>query len=118
MKAKVVDYHTLKRQWSAPGVPEVKPHFIVFPFFTKEDGASFSMRFHVLLPGDRPDPALHSHPWEHQTYTLSGQGALLTEDGELPMKEGLVVFVPPNLPHVMECRGELPHVCIDCITTV
>ena len=118
MKAKVIDYHTLKRQRSAPGVPQVEPHFIVFPFFTKEDGATFSMRYHTLLPGDRPDPPLHTHPWEHQTFTISGRGALLTEEGEMAVQEGTVIFVPPNLPHIMVCRGELPWVAIDCISTL
>ena len=117
IKAKVIDYHTLKRQWSAPGVPQVDPYFIVFPFFTKEDGATFSMRYHTVLPG-RPDPPLHTHPWEHQTFTISGKGALLTEEGEMAVQEGMVVFVPPDLPHIMVCRGELPWVTIDCISTV
>ena len=117
IKAKVIDYHTLKRQWSAPGVPQVDPYFIVFPFFTKEDGATFSMRYHTVLPG-RPDPPLHAHSWEHQTFTISGKGALLTEEGEMAIQEGMVVFVPPDLPHIMVCRGELPWVTIDCISTV
>jgi len=117
IKAKVIDYHTLKRQWSAPGVPQVDPYFIVFPFFTKEDGATFSMRYHTVLPG-RPDPLLHAHSWEHQTFTISGKGALLTEEGEMAIQEGMVVFVPPDLPHIMVCRGELPWVTIDCISTV
>ena len=90
MKAKVIDYHTLKRQWSAPGVPQVEPRFIVFPFFTKEDGATFSMRYHTIL----------------------------TEEGETAVQEGMVVFIPSNLPHLMVCRGELPWITIDCISMV
>jgi len=115
---KIVDYHQLKRQWTTPSGSPLKPHFILIPFFTKEDGASFTMRYHVLLPGDRPDPPLHTHPWEHQTFSICGQGALLTEEGEFEVKEGLVVFVPPNEPHIMVCRGELPWVCVDCISYV
>ena len=115
---KIVDYHELKRQWTMPDGRQVKPHFILIPFFTKEDGASFTMRYHVLLPGDRPDPPLHTHSWEHQAFTICGQGALLTEEGEFPLKEGLVAFVPAGESHIMVCRGELPWVCIDCISNV
>jgi len=117
-KAKVVDYHDLKPRTSAPGVPEVQPDFIVFPFFDKEDGATISMRMHINMPGGKIKKELHTHPWEHQTYTLAGEGVLVTEDGELRLKEGLVAFVPANLPHIMENRGYLPHVAIDVITTV
>ena len=117
-RVRIVDYHELKRQWSAPGVPKVPPHFISIPFFKKEDGISLTMRYHVLLPGDRPDPPLHTHPWEHHTFTICGEGALLTEDGEAPIREGLVVFVPGNLPHIMTARGEIPWVCVDCINYV
>jgi len=116
--AKVVDYHKLKRQWSAPGVPKVPPHFISIPFFKKEDGISLTLRYHVLLPGDRPDPALHTHAWEHHTFTICGRGLLLLEDGEIPIREGLVCFVPGNLPHIMTPRGDVPWVCIDCINYV
>ena len=116
--AKIVDYHKLKRQWSAPGVPKVPPHFISIPFFKKEDGISLTMRYHVLMPGDRPDPRLHTHPWEHHTFTICGRGVLLLEDDEIPIREGLVVFVPGNLPHIMSPRGEMPWVCVDCINYV
>ena len=115
---KIVDYHKLSRQWSAPGVPKVPPHFISIPFFKKEDGISLTMRYHVLIPGDRPDPPLHTHPWEHHSFTICGRGVLLTEEGEMPIREGLVVFVPGNFPHIMSPRGDVPWVCIDCINYV
>jgi len=74
MKAKVIDYHTLKRQWSAPGVPQVEPYFIVFPFFTREDGATFSMRYHTILPGDHPDPPCILIPGNIRPLLSPGKG--------------------------------------------
>ena len=118
MKAKVVGIKELKRQWSMPDGRQVKPHFILVPFFTKEDGASFTMRYHILVPDGSPDPPMHTHPWEHQTFTICGQGVLLTEEGEMPIREGTAVIVPSGLPHIMVCRGEIPWVTVDCISKV
>ena len=115
---KIVDIHTLKRQQITPDGKPLPQHAVIVPFFTKEDGASLTMRFHTILPNNEPDPPLHGHPWEHQLFTISGQGAVLTEQGEFTLKEGVVVFIPPDEPHILVCRGELPWVCIDCASFV
>ena len=115
---KIVNIHELKRLRITPEGQPMKPHSVVVPFFKKQDGVSFTMRFHTILPNDEPDPSLNTHSWDHQTFTISGRGAILTEKGEFPITEGQVVFIPPNEPHVMVCRGEIPWVCLDCTSYV
>jgi quercetin dioxygenase-like cupin family protein len=65
---------------------------------TADDGAPhFCMRVFELEPGS--SIPLHSHPWEHEIFVLSGQGTVLTEDGETQVVKENVIFVPPNEQH-------------------
>ena len=65
---------------------------------TADDGAPhFCMRVFELEPGS--SIPLHSHPWEHEIFVLSGQGAVLSEDGETQVVKENVIFVPPNERH-------------------
>jgi mannose-6-phosphate isomerase-like protein (cupin superfamily) len=53
--------------------------------------------------------ATHTHdPQEEILYTLSGAGALLTDEEEVRMEPGLAVFIPPGLPHQIRVDGEEP----------
>jgi len=65
---------------------------------TADDGAPhFCMRVFELEPGS--SIPLHSHPWEHEIFVLSGQGVALSEDGETQVVKENVIFVPPNERH-------------------
>ncbi|MEA3253410.1 MAG: cupin domain-containing protein [Chloroflexota bacterium] len=70
-----------------------------------QDGApNFVMRVFDLAAG-KTSPN-HSHDWEHEGFVLAGEGALLGEEGEIPMKPGDAFFVPPNQKHCMTNRGK------------
>ena len=47
----------------------------------------------------------HSHNWEHINYILSGEGALKTIEGEVPLLPGMSVFVKPDEKHQYVNKG-------------
>jgi len=74
---------------------------------TKDDGApNFAMRLFEIAPaGHTPR---HQHHWEHEVYVLSGEGAVCTAEGEVPLEPGTVVFVAPNDDHQFKNTGGEP----------
>lgn len=65
---------------------------------TEKMGAeNFAMRLFEMKPGGYSP--LHSHPWEHEVFTLEGEGILVGRGGEREFGVGDVVFVPPNEEH-------------------
>ncbi|MRR14723.1 cupin domain-containing protein [archaeon] len=53
-------------------------------------------RFHVEPHGNTP---LHSHPWEHEIYVLSGTGTVSVAGEEAVLREGVCVFIPSDVEH-------------------
>lgn len=79
----------------------------------KEDGAPhFAMRVIEVQPG-RATPH-HQHCWEHEVFVLSGQGVVWGKDGERPIREGSVVFVPGEETHQFLNTGSqvLRFICL------
>ena len=65
---------------------------------SKDDGApNFSMRLFELEPGGRTP--LHSHPWEHEVFILSGKCKVILGDEEKIVDPHAAIYVPPNLRH-------------------
>ena len=65
---------------------------------SKDDGApNFSMRLFELEPGGRTP--LHSHPWEHEVFILSGRCRVILGDEERVVEPETAIYVPPNLTH-------------------
>ncbi len=63
-----------------------------------EDGApNFAMR-HIRVASDGFTPR-HQHDYEHEVYVVKGQGTVLLEGEEHPIKEGDVILVPANMEH-------------------
>lgn len=56
-------------------------------------------------------PHLH-HGYEECIYVLKGTGTTLCENGELPVKAGDVVLVPPEEKHVTRNTGNEPLVLL------
>jgi quercetin dioxygenase-like cupin family protein len=77
-----------------PGTKGVTIRWLI----TQKDGAShFAMRiFEVEPAGFTP---YHKHSWEHEVFILEGNGTLVTEHKNLPLKKGDAVFVPPDENH-------------------
>lgn len=56
-------------------------------------------------------PHLH-HGYEECIYVLKGEGRTLSESGELTVKEGDVVLVPPQEKHVTRNTGSEPLILL------
>ena len=72
---------------------------------SEKDGApNFAMRmFEVAANGHTP---FHTHSWEHENFIISGEGVLVTEEGEKPFKEGDIIYVPPFYKHSYKNTGD------------
>ena len=72
---------------------------------SRDDGApNFAMReFEIEPDGYTP---YHSHDWEHEVYVLSGEGVVVGEDGEKPLKPDMVAFIPAGEMHNLKNTGE------------
>jgi len=80
---------------------------------SKKDGApNFAMRMFEVEPGGFTP--YHAHEWEHENFIVEGEGALVTEEGELPFKKGDVVYVEPHLNHNYKNTGDgiLKFLCL------
>ncbi len=72
---------------------------------SEKDGApNFAMRLFEVEPGGFTP--FHSHSWEHENFIVEGEGALVTEDEEIPFKPGDVIYVPPFMKHNYKNTGE------------
>ena len=83
------------------------------PAVTVEEGASgvkiqwlldeaagapcFSMRRFEIAP--RGHTPLHSHPWEHEVYIISGRGSVVAGEGESALRPDDAVLVSPDETH-------------------
>ncbi len=78
-----------------------------------EDGAPrFCMRVFEVKPGS--STPFHSHWWEHEVFILSGQGVVVSEQGEIPIEKDSVIFVAPDEQHcfVNNSNEPLHFICV------
>lgn len=73
----------------------------------RADGApNFAMRqIRVEAGGHTPR---HSHDYEHEVLVLGGQGTVLLEGAERPIRTGDVVYVPADEEHQFKTVGDEP----------
>lgn len=71
---------------------------------------NFAMRRFIIEP-DGIIP-LHNHPYEHEVYILLGKGVGVASDGERELKQGDVIFVPPDEQHGWKNTGNGPLVLL------
>jgi quercetin dioxygenase-like cupin family protein len=65
---------------------------------TEKDGApNFNMRVLSMEPGGLSPN--HSHPWEHEFFILSGEGIGEVDNKEGNVRQGDVIYVPPDIQH-------------------
>jgi quercetin dioxygenase-like cupin family protein len=69
------------------------------------DGApEFAMRcFSIAAGGATP---FHQHDWEHEVFVVEGEGVVVSDKGETPLKQGNVVFVPGGEMHQFKNAGK------------
>ena len=70
----------------------------------KEGAPTFVMRIFDLAPS--ASSPYHSHDWEHEVLVLSGEGALVGEERETPLKPDDVIFIAPYEKHCLVNRGQ------------
>jgi len=77
-----------------------------------EGAPNFHMRQFIIAPGGHTPR--HTHPWEHEVFILSGSGAIVTPEGELPLRPGQCVYVAPQDDHQFRNTGtdDLKFLCL------
>ncbi|MGC8668064.1 MAG: cupin domain-containing protein [Chthonomonadales bacterium] len=74
---------------------------------THRDGApTFAMRQFEVLPGGHTP--LHTHPWEHEVFILSGVGQVEMASGSVSFRSGDAIFVPAGELHSFCNTGSDP----------
>jgi quercetin dioxygenase-like cupin family protein len=71
-----------------------------------DEAPHFAMRLYELAP--RAKTAAHTHYWERDVFVLSGKGAVVGREGEIPLGEGDVVYIPPAERHQFVNKGGQP----------
>ena len=73
---------------------------------TEDDGAKgFATRRFEIQPGGQV--GLHDHAEDHQIYVLQGKCHLIDENGNtVELKNGDVIYIPPNEKHGFENHGD------------
>lgn len=67
---------------------------------------NFVMRHFEIEP--KGHTSLHSHPWEHELFILSGQGAVTNAKEERTLNPGDVIFIPGGEKHQFKNNGNEP----------
>jgi len=79
----------------------------------KPEGApNFAMRVIEFQAGAVFDH--HQHPYEHEIFVLEGEGIAEGPAGELPMRPGVALYIPPNEIHGYRNTGDgvLRFICV------
>lgn len=100
---KVQHYTDVAAQDVEQGAAGVKIRWLIDE---KSGAPNFAMRHFEIAPGGHTP--FHSHEWEHEVFGLSGEGAVVGEDGEGPFRAGDCVFVPPQEKHQFRNTGAEP----------
>ncbi len=82
----------------------------------QEDNApNFAMR-HILVEPGGHSPR-HSHDYEHEVYIVEGDGTVLLEGEDQPIRKGDVVFVPADEEHQFRAgESGLSFLCLVPVT--
>ncbi|MCX7683055.1 MAG: cupin domain-containing protein [Anaerolineae bacterium] len=79
----------------------------------KPEGApNFAMRVVEFQPGAVFNP--HQHPYEHEVFVLEGEGVAQGPEGEIALRPGVAVYIPPGEPHGYRNTGTgvLRFICV------
>jgi quercetin dioxygenase-like cupin family protein len=103
---KIQNYRQVKGIKAAPGVTM---HIVAGP---AEKAPNYVMRVFEIAPGSATP--LHTHPWEHEVFTLGGKGVLISGGKEIPLKEGDAAVVLTGEQHSFKNVGKemLRLICV------
>ena len=78
-----------------------------------EDGArAAAMRYFQIFPKGKI--YRHHHPWEHEIFITKGSGELRIGSKWYSVKQGMFIFIPPNVEHEYVNKGSesFEFICI------
>jgi quercetin dioxygenase-like cupin family protein len=93
--------------------PEMGRKATIRWLISEKDGAStFSMRLFEIDAGGKI--LAHSHPWEHEIFILSGTVKIRIGSKWYVVREGMFLYIPPNVEHEYINAGteQLRFLCI------
>jgi quercetin dioxygenase-like cupin family protein len=96
----MIEVHDFREVEAEPAAEGVTMRVVIGP----EQGAPhFNMRVFEVQPGHATPH--HSHWWEHEVFVLSGEGVVVTGDGDRPVRHGTTVYVPGGEMHQFRNTG-------------
>ena len=84
------------------GVVGVTKRILIGP----NDGYDGFLRVFTLQPGGRTPH--HTHPWFHANYILEGEGKVLIDNVDHPIKAGSVAYIDGEKKHCFVNTGSVP----------
>lgn len=97
---RIRNYRRIKAVGHEPGV--------TIRWLTSEldDAPTFAMKLFEIEPG--ASSAVYTHAWEDEVFVLRGQGTVIAREGEFPLREGDVIYIPPMENHQFISMGTEP----------
>ncbi len=101
-KAKVCHYTEVEPQVFGDEAPGTQLRWLIDD---EHDGAPvYALRMVEIEPGGHSPH--HSHPYEHENFVIEGKGRVKIGNDWYDLKEGDVVFVPPDVVHTYANAGD------------
>jgi len=85
-------------------------------FGPADEAPTFAMRVFELAAGGHTP--FHIHPFEHEAVILSGDIAVVTETGPIPVKVGDCILVNPNEKHQFKNQSETQPASFMCLVPI
>jgi len=100
------DYHEVPAEVAGEGIT------IRWAVGKPQGAPNFAMRVIEFAPGAVFAP--HQHPYEHEIFVLEGEGVAQGPEGEVPMRPGVALYIPPNERHGYRNTGPgvLRFICV------
>jgi len=97
---------------SVPAEPVMEGITIRWVIGRPEGAPNFAMRVIEFQPGVTFE--IHEHPYEHEIFVLEGEGVAEGPGGEIPMRPGVALYIPPDEPHGYRNTGTgiLRFICV------
>ena len=77
---------------------------------------TFAMRIFEMAPGGHTP--FHDHPFEHEVMILNGEIAIVSPEGEIPVRPGDVALIAPNDKHQFKNRSNTDPASFMCLVPI
>lgn len=85
-------------------------------FGPADEAPTFAMRVFELAAGGHTP--FHTHPFEHEAVILTGDIAVVTEKGPIPVKVGDCILVKPNEKHQFKNQSDTQPASFMCLVPI